>query len=103
MHERGLVIGIVKRRRQQDHIEHAVGQLFPALLVELARGEAGPGALDERPRLVVADSARFARELSQAEEKAIVAPTIQKAEPAQSRQLHRLRLYHRPKTTPTNG
>src|SRR3546814_5248279 len=71
MHERGLVIGIVKRRRQQDHIEQAVGQLFPALLVELARGEAGPGALDERPRLVDADSARCALELCKAAEKAL--------------------------------
>src|SRR3546814_17598364 len=81
----GLVIGIVKRRRQQDHIEQAVGQLFPALLVELARGEAGPGALDERPRLVDADSARCALELCKAAEKALVAPNIQTAASAQDR------------------
>jgi hypothetical protein len=90
--QRRLVVGVVQRRRQQDHVELLVGQLVPAAVQELAPREARLRALHELRAVVDADDAAGADVLREAAEEPLVAAHVEERPADEVGQRERLEL-----------
>jgi hypothetical protein len=86
MNERGLILRIVQRRRQQDDVKLALWQLFPRLGEELTVGKPGLSPVNGDLGLVNPDHLGRAIKAGIATKKTFIAADIEKTLALQRRQ-----------------
>lgn len=87
MQKRGLIIGIMKRRGQENHVELPSWQLLPTLLMEFAIGKPASRTIDERLGIIDSDRLSSPLELGKTAKKSLVATNVQESASCKVRQL----------------